>query len=410
MKKIIYLFCCILLNYTIIAQDTNVVAGPMVSYIDGYSTQMWFLLEKDALKIEVNIRDYDEDKLLEYDFDVTNKDAFDNYIPFTVSLDKLLPNTEYIASIYVDGVFIKELDLFTKRSHLDDTQFILGYNISEESSSSIFTHMRRTNSDFMIWLGGHVKFDENINYDRMINNYINIRKKKELNKFMYSVPQIASWNDLDYGPSGSGSNWALKDSAYLAFTHFWPNALHKTYNYTYYDYGLYQRYSYNDVDVFLLDSRTFKENPSDKATLYGDKQIERLFQEINNNGATFTVIASPSPFTFDSEDSFLNYQKQFEYFMYRLRISGTEGVILVSTGASDNTQMYEYDLSETKWNDKVTPFYPLYEFNFAPLSSDMFSLIRVEGAAEKRILSFDSYNSEGSLVYRKRIHESELKN
>ena len=40
----------------------------------------------------------------------------------------------------------------------------------------------------------------------------------------------------------------------------------------------------------------------------------------------------------------------------------------------------------------------------------MFSLIRVEGAAEKRILSFDSYNSEGSLVYRKRIHESELKN
>ena len=32
--------------------------------------------------------------------------------------------------------------------------------------------------------------------------------------------------------------------------------------------------------------------------------MERMFQEIQNTGATFTIIASPAPFTFDSEDSF----------------------------------------------------------------------------------------------------------
>lgn len=410
MKNIIYLFLFICFHLSMSAQENSVVAGPMITYVDGFSTQMWFLLDRDARKIEIDIRDYDEDKLLEYNFNVTNKLNFDNLIPYTVKIEKLLPNTEYIASVYVDGVFVQELDLFTKRSHLDDTQFLLGYNLSDSTSSSIFTHMRRTNSDFMVWLGGHVSFDNDVTYSNMIDNYMTTRKHKELNKFMSSVPQIATWNDKDYGSSENGFNWALKDSSYLAFTNFWPNSLHKTYNYTYYDYGLYQRYAYNDVDVFLLDSKTFKRKPGENSNMYGDKQIERLFQEINNSGSTFTVIASPSPFTFDSEDSFLNYKKQFNYFMYRLKVSGTEGVILVSTGAHENTEMYEYDLSEKKWNNKVKSFYPLYEFNFAPLSNNLFSMIRVEGASQKRILSFDTYNSDGKLIYRKRIHESELKN
>ena len=66
----------------------------------------------------------------------------------------------------------------------------------------------------------------------------------------------------------------MRDSAYFAFDLFWPNSVRKNYNYTYYDYGTYQRYTYNDVDVFLLDSRTFNNDN----TLYGDKQLERLFQ------------------------------------------------------------------------------------------------------------------------------------
>ncbi len=410
MKKVFLFVYILFFSGVLISQNTNVISGPMVSFIDGYSTQIWFLLDKDAKNIKIDFKDYDEDKLLEYNFTVTNEHQFTQYVPYTVTIEKLLPNTEYIASVYVDDIFIKELDIFTKRPHLDDIQFLLGYNLTNSTSSSLFTHMRRTNSDFMVWLGGYVSYaDDRVNFNNIFNSYVNSRIKPEINDFISSLPQIASWSSLDYG-SDLGFNWALKDSAYLAFDMFWPNSLNKTYNYTFYDYGVYQRYNYNDLDLFLLDSRSFREVASSNSTLYGDKQIERLFQEINNNGSTFTIIASPSPFTFDTHESFLNYKKQFEYFIYRLRVSGTEGVVLVSTGSKEETQMYQYDLSETKWNGKVKSFYPIYEFNFPPLSDNKFSLIRVEGTSGKRILSFDTYNEKGNLIYRKRIHETELKN
>ena len=83
--------------------------------------------------------------------------------------------------------------------------------------------------------------------DNMIDNYINIRKKTDLNDFMTSTPQIATWGVSDCGFS-SNSNFSLKDSAHFVFDLFWPNSLKKTYNYTYFDYGTYQKFNYNDVD------------------------------------------------------------------------------------------------------------------------------------------------------------------
>ena len=141
-KLFYYIFClALLLNFNIYSQSSNVVAGPMLSYIDAYSTQMWFLLKPDASKIEVNIRDYDNSQLLEYDFEVKNKHKIDDYIPFTVLLEKLRPNTEYIASVFVDGLLVKEMDIFTKRPHLDDVQFLLGYDLSESSSKKMIAEI-----------------------------------------------------------------------------------------------------------------------------------------------------------------------------------------------------------------------------------------------------------------------------
>ena len=122
------------------SQSNNVVAGPMVSFVDSYGTQIWFLLKEGAQKIQIDITDYEKDQLLEYDFDVVNHYNLNKYIPFTVVLDDLSPNHEYIASVYVDNVFIKEIDIFTKRPHLDDLQFLIGHN-SGVDSDKIFSQI-----------------------------------------------------------------------------------------------------------------------------------------------------------------------------------------------------------------------------------------------------------------------------
>ena len=375
----------------------------MLSYIDGYGTQIWFLLDRSVEKIEIDVRDYENDNLIEYSFIVTNDYDLDQ-IPFTVSIETLLPNTEYIASVFVDDVFVKDVDIFTKRPHLDDIQFLLASDLDNQSKH-MFPYMKETYSDFMVWLGGYVSFNFPISLEHIISNYVSLRKDDKVADFMSSIPQIATWNQRDYG-LGMNSPFSLKDTSHIAFDLFWPNSLKKTYNYTFFDYGLYQRYTYNDVDLFLLDAMTFRSE--DKSQLYGDKQIERLFQEIKNTGATFTIIASPLPFTFDTKESFLNYQQEFEYFLYRLEVAEIKGVVLLSANSSSGTMMNEYKLAK-RLDGSISNKKSLFEFNISPLSMNNYSLVSVSGKQGYRVFSFETYNQNGNIIYRKSLYENDLK-
>ena len=143
----------------------------------------------------------------------------------------------------------------------------------------------------------------------------------------------------------------------------------------------------------------------DNATLYGDKQIERLFQEINNTGATFTIIASPVPFTrLNTDDTFVNYKNQYDYFMYRLQLCKNNGLILVSGNPEEGTKLNQLDLfGDTERHKTIVS-----EFQISSLNNNNYSLISIKGAKGERMLSFETYNENGNLVYRKQFKEDEL--
>ena len=52
------------------AQSDKVFAGPMLSHVDAYGSQIWFLLDSSAKKIKIDVRDYENDQLIEYSFNV----------------------------------------------------------------------------------------------------------------------------------------------------------------------------------------------------------------------------------------------------------------------------------------------------------------------------------------------------
>ena len=58
------------------------------------------LLTDDAKSIELEYTDYQNDRLIEYDYEVVNEYQFDNYIPFTITLENLSPNQEIISQKY----------------------------------------------------------------------------------------------------------------------------------------------------------------------------------------------------------------------------------------------------------------------------------------------------------------------
>ena len=55
----------------------------MFSYVDSYGTQIWFLLESGTSQIDLDIKDYDNNSLLEYTFEVVNKYNLKQF-PFTI--------------------------------------------------------------------------------------------------------------------------------------------------------------------------------------------------------------------------------------------------------------------------------------------------------------------------------------
>ena len=384
-----------------------------MSYIDARTTQIWMLVDQSAKIIQIDLVDYDNNKKLDFTHNVENPYFFQDFIPVTIPLESLRPNTEYILTISIDGDELeKSFDIYTARPYLDDIHFLIGGDISNLSSKSdeIFDSMTKMKSDFMIWTGNNLSsysFNNKFSFKTLSSDYISTRLNSSLNNFLQSTPQIATWSNLDF-PNFNSSE-TLKDSTYHIFDLFWPNSLKKTYNYTFMDYGLYQKYSYNDIDVFLLDTRSFREEPSSNSSLLGNNQIERLFEEINKNGATFTFIVSPTPFLLEGNESMINYSNHLNEFLNRLKTSNVEGVILLSSQGF-KTSFVKLDKSSNLIESEY--WSPIYEVNLGSIAGpgpQNFSRIKVEGELDKRICIIETFNEKGEVLFVKKIYEDELK-
>ena len=75
MKKNFYLIC-FLISSCLFSQSNKILSGPMISYIDARTAQIWMLLESDAKTVEIDVKNYDNTKFLNYTFEVKNPHKF----------------------------------------------------------------------------------------------------------------------------------------------------------------------------------------------------------------------------------------------------------------------------------------------------------------------------------------------
>ncbi len=402
----------------------GLIAGPMVSYIDNYSSRMWLLVPKGTMEIKLHLEDFNEEKSFDIDYVVGSVDEYKNNkwykavhpvhfgdeIPVVIDLQNLSKDSEYNVEVYLDGdLAFEEFSLYTSRSHEDDIYFLFGSSLKIDMNNShsedILKKMTRTQNDFMVWGGNNIYMNngEYESFASLCNSYKEVRKRETVNEFMQSTPHIAIWDKNDYGVHNSNASMALKDSALLAFNLFWPNTPKKVYNYTFNDYGVYKKYDYEDIDIFMLDDRMFRvEKGADKA-LYGNKQLDKFFLDMWGSNATFKFVVSSIPFTdAKSSDAMVHYNKEYTKFLNRLDGGHFEGVVFVSSNDAMN-DILKMDRENG---------YPLYEMTTAPLidgDNGNYSRVKVDGKRGSRILTFEIFNKSGEIVKTKKIHESELK-
>lgn len=121
------------------------------------------------------------------------------------------------------------------------------------------------------------------------DTYDEERQKPEMQKVLRSTMSYAIWDDHDFGNNNSDRTWKWPDVALESLMMYFPNVYGSGEA-----SGCFHRFSWGDVDVFMLDDRTFRDPNGDKnrKTMFGEKQLEWLKSGLAASKASFKVIAN----------------------------------------------------------------------------------------------------------------------
>lgn len=237
--------------------------------------------------------------------------------------------------------------------------------IQADGEQSIWRHVLAARPDLFLWLGDNI-YGDTVDPSVLAEEYRRQRDVPALQPLLRSVPQLATWNDHDFGLNNSGGTQnPIRAEALAVFDRYWANpglGLEDT-------PGLFCSSSYGGVDFFILDGR-YHRSPNrapdgpDK-TMLGAEQLAWLRRGLAASEAPFKVLVSGSGWSKakgmggDAWSSFLHERDQLFDWITEQRI---EGVVLLS----GDTHVAE--LNCMPWSARGG--YDLYDLVSSPLGQE----------------------------------------
>lgn len=162
-------------------------------------------------------------------------------------------------------------------------------------SLDIFKAIKKHQGDFFIWGGDNIYFKvpDLDNLDSMLNRYYHSKSKPEINEFLSQGEHYFLWDDHDFGPNNSNSEFEEKRNALTAFK---ANSTNPSYGL---DSVLGNFYSFqrNNVKFIALDNRFHRTADTLNHSVYlGQLQYTWLCEELKNSTADFNIILGGSQF------------------------------------------------------------------------------------------------------------------
>lgn len=232
------------------------------------------------------------------------------------------------------------------------------------SDSIIFEAMAKEKADFMLWLGDNWYTREADFYSAWGLNYraSHDRATKVLQSLLRAMPHYAIWDDHDYGWNNADKSYPFKKESRDVFMRYWCNPSYGQDN-----EGIYTKLSWNDIDVFMLDSRYFRSNdlmkdsvdgkPNPNKRMFGEKQMEwlknTLLESKYNRNISFRIIATGSQVLnpVSNEDCLKNYPVEYDELLKFITDNNINGVIFI-TGDRHHSEVIQLTREGT---------YPLYD-------------------------------------------------
>lgn len=381
--------------------QSQILSGPMHGYVELRTAKIWCeVVPKTNLELIYWNAENKESVQKAYR-------SVHNYLNFETNIFDLVnlePGTRYQYEIVhkskskipnVSGQF-KTQELWKWRKPAPDFSFITGSCAYQNErqydrpgraygyDSTIFITMANEDSDFMLWLGDNW-YTREVDYGSEWGLWYRAsrdRSAKVLQTLLKKMSHYAIWDDHDYGPNNDGVSYIFKNETRSVFQAYFANP---TYGFN--NQGTFTKVGHNDVDLFLMDNRTWRssDNMPDSVhgmintekAMYGKMQMEWLKNALLNSTAAFKIIVSGSQMINKANryDCFVRYAHEFNDFMDFLQYSKVNGVLFI-TGDKHISEINKLERDRS---------YPLYDITVSPLTSGISKINKEERDNPMRI-------------------------
>ena len=405
----LFLFFVLFTVSNAIAQTTNlVVSGPMLGHTELRTSKVWVELKPNVKGVKLIYNEVANPKATGTAIQSAISNPYTNTVTF--ELIDLKPASDYVYQLIssdnqtIATGKLRTQSLWQWRTTPPDFSFLAGscayFNESPYDrpgrpyggDSTIFTTMAKEKSDFMLWLGDNWYTREVDYYSGwgLFKRAATDRKIPILQDFWKAMPHYAIWDDHDYGWNDADASYPFKKESRDAFKSYWANPSYGTK-----EDAVYSKFTWNDVDVFMLDDRWYRSNDNTKDSIGGKVNAEKqmfgkeqigwlknaLLQSNANGNINFRIIATgsqvlnpASPF-----DCFRRFPAEYNDFLDFLAENKINGVVFF-TGDRHHSEIIKLDRKGA---------YPLFDITASPLTSGTHSFGGPEKDNPARVLGID---------------------
>ncbi len=417
-------------------------AGPLVGDTTETDSIIWIQTDSPA---PFQIRYWPVDQPDQVQSSLVGQTRQLDFMSGRVKLTGLKPGTRYVYELLLEGeltprpyalgfstipayrpgsVEIPDFKILVGSCFYLDDPLLKMLNISYGTGMQIFEQMVKTGGDMMFWLGDNVylaPFDLSSRYN-MTQRYNRHRRSPEVQSLFGGMPQLAIWDDHDFGPNNSNNQFPRRQDSLDLFKAYWPNARAGLLTTP----GVFFTKKYVDLEFFATDNRYHRDpndDPNPNKAFFGATQLAWLKNELKASKSTFKVVIVGSPvLNRHYVEALSQSKKEYNELMDFIKAEDIKGVVFLS-GDRHHSLLMKMDRPGT---------YPLYEFTSSPLTSNPtqlldpieleddwvvpdtyvfernFGRLHVHGTQGARVLSLETWDSRGNLLWSHDIPEKEL--
>jgi alkaline phosphatase D len=434
-RSLVLTYLLLLAVISSFAQKPKLLAGPAIGEVTHHNAKIW-LAYQGIGEHKIFLKDTAQHLLLEPD-SITFL-AINGKVAATAHFSDLQPETNYQIIIHINGWGYNtnhHITTLHNTGELRDFDMVMGScglimnwplkAVLPGFKIRILRNVKNENADFMLWLGDNTYYlgKDYASQENMFHRQLMYRQKhRKLDNLLGGQPNYSIWDDHDFGPNDSNSNFELREESFEVYKNFWPHPYYGLDTLP----GVFYTFVREDAQFFMMDNRYFQtdidiENPE----MLGKQQMTWLKNELLNSKATFKFIANGSQVlnTINNHESYLNFPEERQELLDFIGNNNISGVIFLSG------DRHIGDVHFMARSGKYT----LYDFTCSPLLSPGARLVgywernnptRIDGALIKkrnytrmyisgekgnRVLHVDYHNVNGKKIRSYTLTEKELR-